>query len=482
MFSDFLKDLFRYLPAKVLPGVFGFISIPIMTKLLEPKEYGHYMIVISTISILSIISGDWIGNSIIRFFPKFNNKFQLKFFNGTIIGLALLSVFFIVSISYILAIQIKKYTNSELYNYLDIGLYLLTLVIIYNITLQLIVAKRKIHHYSFFNIWRQCVCILFGFFLVWYFKIGVNGMILGAIIGICLILPFLIYSSFGSITSIRFSNNLFKEFAIYGLPITVTNLSAWILELSDRYIIEFYRGSSEVGLYSISYKIAENSIMLLVTLMILASQAIVMNIWENEGAEKTSNFITNITKFYLIITIPATIGLCLTSKNVVQVLADEKYLIGHQVMPMVAISIFLFGFQRNFQLSLLFFKKTNLIMCLVLFSGILNIIANLIFVPKYGFIAAGYTTLFSYLIFSILSIIVSRRYFSWIFPYTTLVKVITATIPMSIAVIIIQYYTIEHALLSLSLSVIIGSAIYFVIIMIQKDLRKDILLIKKRKF
>jgi len=65
--------------------------------------------------------------------------------------------------------------------------------------------------------------------------------------------------------------------AKYSFPLVLGNLAAWVLSLSDRYILEFFRGSQEVGIYSASYAISEKSIFLLVSLFMLASGPISMN-------------------------------------------------------------------------------------------------------------------------------------------------------------------------------------------------------------
>ena len=54
-------------------------------------------------------------------------------------------------------------------------------------------------------------------------------------------------------------------------------------------------------------------------------------------------------------------------------------------------------------------KKTSYIMIGTMIAAIINIITNYLFINKYGFIAAAYTTLFSYFCYLILHIIISRK-------------------------------------------------------------------------
>jgi O-antigen/teichoic acid export membrane protein len=263
-----------------------------------------------------------------------------------------------------------------------------------------------------------------------------------------------------------------------------TNLAGWILALSDRYMIEHFRNSHEVGLYSISYSLADRSVQLIVSLMILSSAPIAMKMWETKGIAATSLFVRDLTKYYIIITLPAAVGLSLLAKPILQLLATQSFYEGYKIMPLVAASVFLFGFQRNFQLGLLFYKKTHLIMYVLLIAGLINIALNIYFIPIYGFIAAGYTTLFSYAIFAVLIIFISRKYFIFQFPFKTLLKALVSVVAMSLVVLYTLCLNLESATETILISIILGIVIYFLLLFIMKEFNKNtirsVLLLFKR--
>ena len=78
MLKSFAKDLLGYIPSKVIPGIFGLVIIPVMTRLFNPDEYGQYVIVTSTVSILGIIAIDWVRTSIMRFYATYEKSSELK--------------------------------------------------------------------------------------------------------------------------------------------------------------------------------------------------------------------------------------------------------------------------------------------------------------------------------------------------------------------------------------------------------------------
>jgi len=213
-----------------------------------------------------------------------------------------------------------------------------------------------------------------------------------------IILPFLWKKATESV-SIRHTKIdpfLVKEMAKYSFPLVVGHLAAWILHLSDRYIIEIFQGSRVVGIYSASYNMANRSIMLIVTLVMLASRPILMHIWEKEGEARSKEFLSKVTRYYLIGCIPAVVGLSVFAKPIILLLTGQQYHEGYKVIPLVALGALFVGLQHRFQNGFLLHKKTGFITFAIATAGLINLGLNFLFVPKYGYMAAAATTLIAY--------------------------------------------------------------------------------------
>jgi O-antigen/teichoic acid export membrane protein len=475
MLKDFLKDLVGYLPAKVVPGILGFVLIPVMTRLFDPGEYGQYVIVATTLSVLNIVAFDWIGPSITRFYAEYQRAKSLRVFNGTVIRLSLASIVAVSIVSYLLLFIFKGHLTNSLYHYLHIGLVILPLSIAFNTMAYMLYVKRQVKLYSLLIVWRQSGCILLGVLIVTILNLGVVGLLWGIAIGIGITLPFLARLTFKQIGIKDYSKKLCRDIIMYGSPLIVTNLAAWILTLSDRYIIEHFRGSQEVGLYAISYTLADNSVNLIGSLVALASAPIVIGLWETQGIDDTRLFIHDMTKYYIILALPAAMGLSVLSEILVRLLTTSAFHRGYVIMPMVAASVFLYGLQRSFQLGLLFHKKTRLIMYILLSSGILNVLLNIMLIPKYGFIAAGYSVLISYLILTAMMIHFSRKYFTWKFPFGTLLRSTIAVVIMGLIVHYVLELTLGFPTAGIVLSVGIGAIVYFCSLILMGEINRNTL-------
>lgn len=474
MTKDLLKDMVKYLPAQIAPGIVGFISIPIVTRIFLPQDYGNYALVIATVMVLTTLLG-WLPISIIRFYPAYERDKKLDLFYGNIIRLSFISILVITFTFIIFIFIIKTHISSKLYLFMLIGICVFIAIAIFDVLQYFFRSKRQVGWYSGFVIWKSAMGFGFGIALIFLFKLGIEGLLWGIVLSIFFVMPFLWKKSLGDISIIysKLKLSFVKDLANYSFPLVIGNLAAWILSLSDRYILEFFRGSQEVGIYSASYNISEKSIMLLTALFMLASGPISMHIWEKEGKEKSAEFINKVTRYYLIFCVPAVIGLSVLSKPIINIMTGDQYFEGYKIISFVTLGVLFLGLQQKFQAGFLFYKKTSFITITVVASGLLNLFLNFLFIPRYGYFAAAITTLISYAFLLFLMIILSRRFFIWEFPFKTLGKVMCASAIMGIVVYYMSNSLLYLVLINLFLGILIGTAVYFLILLLLKEFSQE---------
>jgi len=467
MTKGFLKDVVKYLPAQIAPGIVGFISIPIITRIFSPKDYGNYSLAMAAVMVLTTLGG-WLPMAIIRFYPAYERDKKLDLFYGNILKLTFISLLLITFTFLIFIFSIKTHISSKLYLLMLIGICVFIAIDIFNVLQHFLRSKRQVDWYSGFAIWKSVMGFGFGIALIVFLKLGIESLLWGIILSIFFVIPFLWRKATGNISIICSKLNLsfVKSLANYSFPLAIANLAAWILSLSDRYILEFFQGTKEVGIYSASYDIASRSIMLITALFLLASGPISIHIWEKEGKEKSAGFVNKVTRYYLIVCVPAIIGLSVLSKPILKIMAGEQYFEGYKIIPFVTLGVLFLGLQQRFQAGFIFYKKTGYITLSIVVSGLLNIFLNFIFIPKYGYFAAAVTTLVSYAFLLFFMTILSRRFFVWKFPLKSLIKVICASTIMGIVV----YYVGNNLTVSVPINLIsgicIGALVYFLMLLL----------------
>ena len=87
--------------------------------------------------------------------------------------------------------------------------------------------------------------------------------------------------------------------------------------------------------------------------------------------------------------------------EIITIFVAPEYKVAKWIFPPVAASVF-FTFIYLFYVNVEFYyEKTQYVMFVSVLGAVLNIVLNLIFIKKFGYIAAGYTTVFSYIAFCI---------------------------------------------------------------------------------
>lgn len=466
------KDTLLYIPAWLFPALFGFIGLSIYTRVFSPTKYGDYSLIMVTIGIFGIFAYSWITSANLRFFTLYRNKnkseifFSTSFFTliGTLIGSSIL-----------LAILTKlSFLPHDIANHLMLAIGVLIATSFFETLMTILRADRKPKNVSLFRSLSSGLCLASSLLLIYIFNLGISAILLGYLLTNS-ILSLVIILKFNFQKYIRFkyfSRKASKEFADYGIPLITTGLFAWILSLSDRYIIEYFRGSGEVGIYSATYQLASYPISLISSMIVMAAFPIIINTWEKNGENITKELISTVTRYYLLLAIPLLVGSIALSDEIILILG-ESFFLGHVILPWVCFGVLMSGMCIYVNKGLELKKKTRVLSFLVGIAGISNVAMNLLLVPRYGFYGAGVATGLAYLIYFISSVIVSKKYLKWTVKIYSVKNVLICSILMGIAVVMVKGY-LSRSLLSLFLLISLGAVIYFAILILIGELKNEV--------
>ena len=118
--------------------------------------------------------------------------------------------------------------------------------------------------------------------------------------------------------------------------------------------------------------------------------------------DKKYDDINSLTKKYTKIVLIIAFTLILFARELVMLMADKKYYVALNIVPVVIIS-YLFFFLYTMYVSFAFYyKKTQLIALITIIAGSVNIVLNYLFIPKFGYTIAAWTTLISYVVLFVL--------------------------------------------------------------------------------
>lgn len=188
----------------------------------------------------------------------------------------------------------------------------------------------------------------------------------------------------------------YAKFALlFNLPLLLHYFSQYILDQFDKIMIQKMVGISAAGIYSVAY--SAGLIMKIVTQSV--NNALVP--WQYGKLEKQKVREMDNTMFLVYIFIAGcSLLFSAFAPEIMMILADSKYYDAIYVVPAIALSMFFTFAYTTFSNVQFFFNKNKFTMYISMSGAILNILLNYVCIKHFGYIAAAYTTLACYVLFS----------------------------------------------------------------------------------
>jgi O-antigen/teichoic acid export membrane protein len=194
----------------------------------------------------------------------------------------------------------------------------------------------------------------------------------------------------------------------FGVP-NVTNLiSGWILQLSDRYLLEHFASLSLAAEYSVAYVLGGALSTAIIAPFSLAWWVMMYSIAKREDAKHVFKLIFRWFSFVLFF---ATLGLSIFGKNVLDLLFPASYHSQAPIIPIIALSTAFSGIFNVVSLGTSLQRKTWLVSLYFIFSALINVGLNIVLIPVYGTMGAALATLVAYVALALIAYFVNQRIF-----------------------------------------------------------------------
>lgn len=380
----------------VLKGI-SFITVPFFTRLLPDKEYGLLSIFISYQQ-LFLIFATWeiqVGAYQKGLFKYKNDEKTFTISTQLLINILTVVCFIVV---YIFRKPVENLTGMN-----DTILFILFVYYIvqpaYNCW---IIRKRTAYEYKS----AVGVTLLYTIMTVIIPIIAIKCIgatanikfIFGIIAEIIICLFFYIPGC--QYWKIKQKLNYVKEqwlFLIkFEAPLVLHSFSYLILNQSDRVMIGKMVGNSKAAYYSVAYSLA--SVVSLIHNSI--NQSLLP--WRYQMMEKRNyEAIKKVTNSLLVLVGGSIFLFILLAPEIMKILFSKSYYEAVWCIPPISIGIYFIFLYTIFVNIESYFEKTKYVMYVSVFCSILNICLNYVCIKAFGYIACGYTTMFSYIIFSI---------------------------------------------------------------------------------
>jgi len=191
-----------------------------------------------------------------------------------------------------------------------------------------------------------------------------------------------------------YSQKYWKYALQFNLPLIPHYLSQTVLSSADRIMIRDMVGASQAGIYGLAYSVS------LIMTIFNSSLSNTVSPWMYQKIkDKKIESIGSITYLTLVFIAVVNIFLIVLAPEVIAIFAPPTYHEAIWVVPPVAMSVYFMFMYDYFARFELYYEKTTFMMIASILGAGLNVVLNYIFIQKYGYIAAGYTTLVCYILY-----------------------------------------------------------------------------------
>lgn len=378
-----------------------YFLMPLYTAILSKEQYGTADLITNAANLLIPFCCIGITHGVFRFAADGEENNKVVFSSGATVLIVSSAIFLVLS------------PLISLVSYFDGFVWLLVFYVIssnfHTLAKEYIRAKGHMKLYAFQGILGTALTIAFNLLFLIPMNLGVAGYVLSVAVADAVGTLFLvIYASLYKDFSFKLvSKSKIKEMLKYSLPMMPTTVIWWVTNVSDRFMVTYFWGSGENGIYSAAYKIPT----------IIALVAGVFNeawqisaISESKDREEVSKFFSAVFERYSAVLFLGCSFLIPFTPLGASLLLNESYYDAWEFMPVLLIATVFSSLVTYIGTIYTVKKKTSMSFITAAFGAIINIILNFAMIPSMGAQGAGIATAISYLAVFVLRAIHSKKF------------------------------------------------------------------------
>lgn len=464
----FAKDVIIVGMATGLVALSGILTMPLLTRTLGATNYGIWAQSLATVSIMLLVVGLGLPYPMTRFLPVKTDKTEIRDDVYSMLCLSLLATLATAAIMVVFAEPIARTFFDGATQIVKLTALIILLSSPTAIYLTFFRAFSQMKAYSLFvladaygQVGIVAYLVLNGY--------GLETIFVGLVTLKALLLIFLVACVARQIglTTPRFLRA--KDYLRFALPAMPALLSWWVVSTSGRYVIAHYLGLDSVGVYSVAYGIG-NIIVLAISVLGLVLTPTLSRLYDEQRMHELSTQISYSLKYFLMIGVPFVVGAAVLARPLLMLFSTpEMASQGHTVLPLIALSILLYGIHVIVGQVLVLNKRTGVLGIVWVTAAALNLALNILLVPHLGINGSALSSLVAYGLVLAVTSYFSFRTVSIRIDWPFLIKTLAASCPMALVVWLLNPQSRPQTVTTVAIGVIVYAAGLLLLRAIRKD-------------
>jgi O-antigen/teichoic acid export membrane protein len=460
----------NYTIGSILVMLASIVSFPVLTRVFSVAEYGTLALVTSTILFLVGVGKLGLQHSVVRYYSEVEagtrRNTPQQFFSTVLFGMIGVGlVVTLLSVGLIDLLPTTWLANAQTKYLIVIASPLVFIRVVDSALCNLLRAQQKSGLYSIYLTSRKYLGLGLILLVLFYVSRSLEGFFVSSIVGeLAAVVVIIVYYARQHLFDIRqFDKPLFWSMLIFGLPLLASELSMLLLNMGGRYIINYQLGPEPLGAFSAAFNFSDYLQGVLTASFAQAVVPMYFRMWEQQGRDKTIEFIQQALKYYLALALPILAGMAAVGPELLRLLASAKYAVSTELIVFIVGGMLVSGGTPIFSAGIYINKLTKVVMYSVLTAAAVNLTLTALLVKPFGIEGAAFAALVSYMIYTLLAAYYGRKVIQIRIPWIDLAKFGVFSIVMYLAVVATHP---ANATVRLFAQIAVGVAVYGILILL----------------
>lgn len=474
----------------IILGGFDFLYKVLVARYLSPEDYGVLSLGLVVLGISVTISRLGFSPAFKKYIPEYKTKDMPGKIKGLVIfglGLSFLMSLIIAILIYFFSGSISTFFGAgDLLPVLKIFSFVIPFYALLYLLLDVFLSFKRAKERVLVDTIGRGVLIFVLTLLVIFLGGNLTEVCYVYLFSyiVSTIAAFLILETkIFSISKNKFSRVDYKKILSFSIPLLLVGFLHTTLRWSDTFFIGYFKEEYYVGLYNAAYPLA---FILLLVIMSFNSlfYPVASELYSKKNFKDLKGVYETVTRWIFIFTFPLFLLFIFFSKDFISTFFGNKYAPAYKALIILSFGTFINAFFGAVGILLQIYEKQNFIFKLHFFVTLLNIVMNIVLIPRYGIEGAAFTTSLSMIFWNISYFLKVRKILTVGFRLSYYLKYVGSAL-FSLIIFFILNYFISMNIYTLLIKVTICAFFYAVFILLTKSLMKEdleILIAFEREF